>query len=364
MRRAVSAVVAALCGTAADAPAADEAHVLHLANRPEFIADDTVQRFEAETGIAVIYDVYPRDEALLEALRAGNPRRWDLVVAAAVPVLARGIAEGLFQPVEPETLGNYGNLDPWILSRLAVLDPDNRIAVPYLWSTDGLAINATRLAAADPDAPADSLALVFDPLAAERAGACGVVMEDAPEDAFPAALAWLGLDPDSREPHDLDRVGDLLARLKPLVRRLDDGDFVEALASGAACVGFGSSTEIGEAKSRAEQRATGVTLGYVIPKEPGRMRIDVMAIPAGAAHPDAARAFIDFILRPEIISDITDWTAAANPNLLAADFVDDDDKGDETVFPSEASRARLLLGRPLPPEAAAQRARIWARTQP
>ncbi len=93
------------------------------------------------------------------------------------------------------------------------------------------------------------------------------------------------------------------------------------------------------------------------------MWIDVLAIPTGAQHPDEARAFINFLLRPEIISTVTDWTGAVNPNSLAADFVDDD-KTDQTIFPSAESRARLFLDQPLTPETAALRARIWARTKP
>jgi putrescine transport system substrate-binding protein len=90
----------------------------------------------------------------------------------------------------------------------------------------------------------------------------------------------------------------------------------------------------------------------------------VLAIPAKAKNVEAARQFINFLLRPEIVSDITDWTGAANPNLLAADFVDDDDKGDETVFPSPTSWARLFLDRPHAGDVDKARARIWARSKP
>ena len=69
-------------------------------------------------------------------------------------------------------------------------------------------------------------------------------------------------------------------------------------------------------------------------------------------------------MRPEIVSDVTDWTGAANPNLLAADFVDDNNKNDETVFPSATSWGRLFLDRPLTADAEKTRARIWARSKP
>ncbi len=245
---------------------------------------------------------------------------------------------------------------------MASSDPGNRFGVPYLWGTAGLGINAARLQATLADAPLDSLSLVFDPALAARLG-CGVAMEDLPADAIPAALAFLGLDPTSQATHDLDQAGELLLKLKPLVRRLEPDDFVEALASGSVCVGFGSSIDIADARTQSEDRNAGVELNYVIPKERTRMWIDVLAIPVGATHSDEARQLIDFLLRPEIVSDITDWTGAVNPNVLATDFVDDD-KTDETVFPSPESRERLFLDRPPTQEASALRTRIWTRSKP
>jgi putrescine transport system substrate-binding protein len=358
---AVLPVFAAL--TDASGVAAEE-KTLHLVNRPDYIAEDTVQKFEAETGIKVTYDLYESDDAVLRGLRAGNKQGWDLVVLAAVPVLARAAAEHLVQPVQTGRLSNYANLDPDILAALSAYDPDNKLAVPYLWGTAGLAINKAKLAAVAPAAPLDSLALVFDPAEAAHAAACGVAIADVPEDAVPAALAFLGLDPTADDEHALGRAADLLMKLKPIVKRLPVNDFVDQLATGKICVGFGPSTAVSEASSQAGEQDDGPDITYVIPKEPVRRWIDVMTIPANAANPDAARAFIDYVLRPEIVSDITDWTGAANPNNLAADFVDEDDKSDESVFPSEASRRRLFLDKPHSADALKARARLWARTAP
>jgi putrescine transport system substrate-binding protein len=362
MRRIGSVAALAVVVAMAGGAASSQPRALHFANRPEFIADDTVQKFEAETGIAVTYDVYQSDGELVGALAEGDKPGWDLVVTSAVPVLAQAATRHLFQPVGRDRLANYGNLDRDILAKLAVWDPDNQLAVPYLWGTAGLGLDLARLRAALPDAPTDSLALAFDPALVARVG-CGVVVEDLPDSVLPAAQAWLGLDPLSLVPRDVERAGDLLARLKPLVRRLPADEFVEALASGSACIGFGASDDVTDARTKAEDRGNGVELTYVIPRERTRMWIDVLAIPAGAVHVEEARAFIDFVLRPEIISNITDWTGAVNPNTLATDFVDDD-KTDQTVFPSAESRARLFMDRPLSPEAAALRARIWSRTKP
>lgn len=347
------------------AAADDAARVLNFANRPDFLADDTIQKFEAETGIKINLSTYATDAELLSGLKSGKGG-WDLVVAGTVPVLMKGVADGLFQPVDPSKIGNYANVDPRMLERVVSADPGNRMAVPFLFGTTGLGVNLTKLKAVLGDAaPVDTLGLLFDPALNQKVATCGLAVQDAPGDVIPAALAFLGLDPTSQDDKDLARAGEVLQRVKPILRRLSANDFAEALASGTVCVGFGSSVQVTDAKTRASDRDNGVDLTYAVPRERARLWIDVLAIPAKAQNADAARQFINFLLRPEIVSDITDWTGAANPNLLAADFDDDDDdKNDETMFPSETAWGRLFLDRPLTLDAEKTRARIWARTKP
>jgi putrescine transport system substrate-binding protein len=344
--------------------AEDGPKILHFANRPDFIAEDTVQKFSAETGIKVTYDIYATDEAVLAALKAGNKPGWDLVVTSAVPNLSRAIADHALQPIDPGKLANIANLDPEIQKTLADIDPGNKFAVPYLWGSAGLGINAALLKQRMPDAPLDSLTLVFDPALAAHAAGCGIAMADTPEDGVPAILSFLGLDPATRDQHDLAKAGAVLESLKPFVKRLSADDFAAELGAGRLCVGFGPSTAVSDARTRADDLADGPDITYVIPKEHTRRWIDVLAIPAGAADIEAAYQFINYLLRPEIISDITDWTGAANPNMLATDFVDDEDKTDETVFPSAAARALLFLDKPLGAEATKARQRLWAHTRP
>ena len=347
------------------AAADDAARVLNFANRPDFLADDTIQKFEAETGIKINLSTYATDAELLSGLKSGKGG-WDLVVAGTVPVLMKGVADGLFQPVDPGKIGNYANVDPRMLERVVSADPGNRMAVPFLFGTTGLGVNLTKLKAVLGDAaPVDTLGLLFDPALNQKAATCGLAVQDAPGDVIPAALAFLGLDPTSQDDKDLARAGEVLQRVKPILQRLSANDFAEALASGTVCVGFGSSVQVTDAKTRASDRDNGVDLTYAVPRERARLWIDVLAIPAKAQNADAARQFINFLLRPEIVSDVTDWTGAANPNLLAADFDDDeDDKNDETMFPSETAWGRLFLDRPLTSDAEKTRARIWARTKP
>ena len=125
-------------------------------------------------------------------------------MAATVPVLMKGVGDGLFQPVDRTKIGNYANVDPAILDRVAPADPGNQMAVPFLFGTAGLGVNLTKLKDVLGDAPpTDTLALLFDPVLNKKAAACGLAMEDDPADGIPAALAFLGLDPTSQDDKDL-----------------------------------------------------------------------------------------------------------------------------------------------------------------
>src|SRR5581483_6780748 len=153
---------------------AEDDKVLNIYNWSDYIADDTVSRFEAETGIKVHYDVYDSNEVLEAKLSAGHSG-YDLVMPSASPYLARQITAGIYQKIDKSKLANYGNLDPQILASGANADPGNQYGVPYLWGTTGIGYNPKKVKAAlGPKAPTDSLKLIFDPASAKKLASCGI----------------------------------------------------------------------------------------------------------------------------------------------------------------------------------------------
>src|SRR6266849_10936 len=132
VRVVVSLLIAMLA--AAGTARAEDANVLNIYNWSDYIADDTVARFETETGIKVHYDVYDSNETLEAKLMAGHSG-YDLVVPSTSPFFARQIAAGVYQSLDRAKLANYGNLDPQILAAAANADPGNLYGVPYLWGT-------------------------------------------------------------------------------------------------------------------------------------------------------------------------------------------------------------------------------------
>ncbi|HEX7967259.1 MAG TPA: extracellular solute-binding protein, partial [Stellaceae bacterium] len=342
---------------------ADEPKVLNIYNWSDYIGDDTVSRFEAETGIKVNYDVYDSNEVLEAKLLAGHSG-YDLVVPSASPFLARQAVAGVYRKIDKAKLANYRNLDPQILAAAANADPGNQYGVPYLWGTTGVGYNPAKVQAVlGKKAPTDSLKLIFDPANAKKLGACGISLLDTPQEVFPAALAYLGRPPLSRDQQDLDKAVGTVMAIRPAVRKFHSSQYINDLANGDLCVAFGYSGDMLQAANRAAEAKNGVDIAYSIPKEGAMMFIDMMAIPKDAPHADNALKFIGFILRPEVIAAISDKVQYANPNTLATELVDEDIRTNPNIYPPPEVRARLFFDSPATPQYERLRTRAWTKVK-
>jgi putrescine transport system substrate-binding protein len=342
------------------AAGADEP-VLHVYNWSDYIAPDTIGNFEKETGIAVTYDVYDGNEVLEAKLLAGHSG-YDIVVPSASPYMARQIKAGAYRTLAKAKLPNWQNLDPQLLAIAATADPGNAHGVPYLWSVTGIGYNTAMLdRALGPDVPRDSLALLFDPVLAQKLEGCGIGLLDTPQEVFPAALAYLRLDPKSRDTSDLDRAADLIQLIRPHVRKFHSSQYINDLATGDLCVALGYSGDVIQARNRAQEAESGVEIAFRVPREGAQMSIDMLGIPADAPHPDNALRFIDYILRPKVIADITNAVSYPNPNLAAADYVKPEIRDDPGIYPPEGVRRLLYLPELAPRAYERLRTRLWTR---
>lgn len=358
-RRWVVALAAAMLPVGAQA----EAPQLHVYNWSDYIAPDTLAGFTRETGIAVTYDVYDSNEVLEAKLLAGHSG-YDVVVPSASPYLARQITAGAYLALDKRKLPNLKNLDPQMLEIAAIADPGNAYGVPYLWSVTGIGYNVAMLdRALGPAAPRDSLALLFDPAYARKLARCGIELLDTPQEVFPAALAYLGIDPKSRDPGDLDRAAALLERIRPYVRKFHSSQYINDLAAGDVCIALGYSGDVIQARNRAREAESGVEIAFRVPREGAQMSIDMLAIPKDALHPENGLRFIDYILRPKVIAAITDAVSYPNPNLAAAPFVAPAIRDDPGIYPPPSVKKLFYLALPAPRAYERLRTRVWNRVK-
>jgi putrescine transport system substrate-binding protein len=348
---------AALLGGAASAQAAG---ALNIFNWSDYIAEDTIANFQEETGIKVTYDVYDSNEVLDARLLTGRSG-FDVVVPSN-HFLAKQIEAGVYQELDHSLLPNMKNLDPALIAQLEEVGLGTRYAIPYMWGTNGIGYNVDKVKAIlGDDAPLDSWDLVFNPAIASQLASCGISMLDSGDDMLTSALGYLGLDPNSTSADDLKKAEDLLMSVRGSVRYFHSSRYISDLANGDICVAVGFSGDIFQAADRADEAENGVNIEYVIPKEGTQLWFDMMAIPKDAPNVANAHAFINYILRPEVVAPITDYVAYANPNKAANELIDQDILNDPSIYPTEDVMAKLYIAKPRP--LAAQRivTRSWNR---
>lgn len=335
--------------------------VLNIYNWNDYIAEDTLKRFTAETGIKVNYDLYDANETLDAKLRAGRSG-YDLVVPSASPFLAQQIPAGLYRPLDWAQIPNARNLDPEVMKELATYDPGNRHAVPWMWGTTGIGYNPDRILKIMPDAPIYSLKMLFDPAVVQRFRGCGVTILDSPTDVLPAALAFLKQNPDAQSEDSLKQAQDVVMRIRPYVRKWDSSDYINALANGDSCLVYGYSGDIKQAARRAAEAKRGVRVAYTIPAEGAVIGMDTWAMPVDAPNVANAHRFLDFVLRPEIAAANTNAIGYANAVPASLPLVDEAIRNDPTIYPPPEVRARLYAVSPARDRAYERlRTRAWTR---
>jgi putrescine transport system substrate-binding protein len=343
MRRAIAlsvlACAAALCQLMPIATQAQQNRV-NFYNWSDYIDQEVLKDFTRETGIDVTYDTFDANEVLETKLLAGKSG-YDLVVPTGY-FLERQINAGVFQKLDKAKLPNLAHVWPDIANRLATYDPGNQYAVNYMWGTTGIGYNVRK--ARDilkPGETIDSWKVVFDPDSLARFKDCGIHMLDSADDIFPAALNYLGLNPNSKDPADLQKAADLVTKVRPFVRKFHSSEYLNALAGGEICLVVGWSGDIKQAQKRAAEAKGGVEISYAIPKEGAPLFFDNLAIPKDARNAAGAHALIDYLQRPEVAARNSNFIAYANGNLASQKFIDKAILEDRSVYPDAATMQRL-----------------------
>ncbi|YCH21593.1 polyamine ABC transporter substrate-binding protein [Pseudomonas sp. D1-3] len=348
-----------LAGAVAGMAQAD-GKVLNVYNWSDYIAADTVAKFTKETGIKVTYDVFDSNETLEAKLFAGKSG-YDIVVPSN-NFLAKHIKAKVYQPLDKSKLPNWENLDKNLLKTVEVSDPGNQYAFPYMWGSIGIGFNPEKVRAALGDnAPVDSWDLLFKPENIEKLKACGVSFLDSPTEILPIALQYLGYDPTSTDPKQLKEAEALFLKIRPSVTYFHSSKYISDLANGNLCVAVGYSGDVYQAKARAEEAGDKVKVSYNIPKEGAGTFFDMVAIPADAENVESAYAFMNFLMKPEIMAEITNEVHFPNGNAKATPLVDEAIRNDPGVYPTQETMGKLYAFPDLPPAAQRAMTRSWTK---
>jgi len=354
-------VAGMVMAVSAGATAADK--TLHVYNWSDYIAPNTVPDFEKQSGIKVVYDVFDSNEVLEGKLMAGSTG-YDIVVPSS-SFLARQLQSGVFQPLDKSKLPNYKNLDPDLLKKVEQHDPGNKYAIPYLWATTGIGYNVDKVKAAlGKDAPVNSWDLVLKPENLEKLKSCGVSFLDAPEEIFATVLNYLGKNPNSSDAKDYSGAAtDLLLKLRPSIRYFHSSQYINDLANGNTCVAIGWAGDVLQAKNRAAAAKNGVNIAYSIPKEGALAFFDMLAIPKDAKNMDEAYQFLNYLMEPAVMANISNKIFYASGNKASVPLVEASVRDNPGIYPNAETMAKLFVLKVQDPKLDRVRTRAWTKVK-
>jgi putrescine transport system substrate-binding protein len=336
-----------------------DGRVLYVSSWAGYLGKQTIPDFESATGIRVFFDTFDTANTLEALLMAGDSG-YDLVTTST-DYFSREIKAGVYRPLDRGQLTNWGNLDPDVLTIAGRADPGNRHAVPYLHAILGFAYNVDMIRARMPDAPVDSLDMVFRPEIIRRFADCGITFVDTPSDVLPLALRYLGLDPNSSNAEDYEKATQLVLKVRPYIRAFDSNAFESDLMNKELCIAMCWASNLSMIRAAAQHAGLDVNLAFTVPREGANITYDALLIPAGARHLEAAHMFINFVLKPAVIARVTNDLHAGNNNRAANRYVDPKLLEDPTIYPSPAMQTRLYVQDEANAAIERIRSRAWTR---
>jgi len=336
------------------------AQEVRVYNWSDYIDEDLIAKFEEQTGLDLIYDVFDSNE-LLETKMLSGGSGYDVVVPTGT-FLQRQISAGAFQKLDKSKLPNLDNMWGVIQDRTAKYDPGNEYSINYMWGTTGIGANVGKVREVlGEDVAFDSVELVLNPENMEKLAECGVHFLDAPTEIIPMALNYIGEDPDSHDPEVIAKTEEVLTAVRPYIQKFHSSEYINALANGNICVAIGWSGDILQARDRAAEAGNDVEIVYNAPKEGAQMWFDQMAIPVDAPNPDGAHTFLNFIMDAENMAAASNYVYYANGNKASQEYLNDDVIGDPAIYPSQEALDNLFTTTPYPARVQRDVTRLWTK---
>jgi putrescine transport system substrate-binding protein len=329
----------------------DREKILYVDMGIDYIPHELIELFEDLTGIRVIVDIFDSNEILEAKLLAGGSR-YDMVFPTAWPNFSRQLKAGIYQKID-KTRIDRKIFDPDILARLSEDDQENDYAVPYQFGISGIGMDESIVDSLVPDAPKDSLAIIFDPVYAEKISKYRISLYESPSELFPAVLAYLGLNPESEKEEDIRKASEHLKKIRRYISKFTAYGF-EDIASGNACVTLSTSGDI--IRIRSDNKKPQVK--FFPPREGASLWVDVIAIPNGARHLRNVYAFMGFLFHPKVIAQVTNQTSRANAVTASAQFVTENLINDANIYPNAEIRKKCYTEKTLDPKIESLKTRL------
>lgn len=285
-------------------------------NWGEYLDPATIDMFEEETGIKVIYDEYETNEIMYPKVESGTSN-YD-VLCPSDYMIEKLLENDLLAEINFDNVPNKGNIGDQYYEQAKAFDPENKYTVPYCFGTVGILYNKTMV-----DEPIDSWDVLWDE---KYAG--NILMQDSVRDAFMVSLKRLGYSMNSLDTAELEQARDELIKQKPLTQAYVVDQVRDKMIGDEAAIGVIYSGEAIYTQRENEN------LEYVVPKEGSNVWIDCWVIPKASKNKENAEAFINFMCRPDIALMNFDYITYSTPNDAARELIEDEAiRNSEIAFP-------------------------------
>ena len=307
----------------------DAPKTLNLYNWSEYVDPELLVKFEEETGIKIVEDTFGSNEDLLGKLQ-GGATGYDVIVPSDYMV-AIMIEEGLLAELDHDQLTTLGDLDPTWTD--PPFDPGMGHCMPYFWGATGIGFSWN-----DWDEAPDSWSYIFDPeLAAEFDGQISFL--DDMRETIGAALIYLGYSINTVDEAELNEAKELILAVKPYLSSFDSDSFEDTLLTGETKLVMGWSGDVFTAQVEDEN------IDFAIPTEGAAKWMDNLCITADAGTDPGrlanAHLFLDFMNRPDIAAQNTNFVWYASPNKSAEEMINPEILDYPAIYPDAETFAKL-----------------------
>ena len=325
----------------------------------DYVAPATIEAFAKDTGIEINQAFYDSNE-VLEAKVLTGKSGFDLV-APSISNVGRQIKAGAYRPIDKSQIPNYNNIDPELLKLMSQVDPGNKYAVPYFRGINTLAINTEQVAKAlgDTPMPANEWDLVFNPQYTAKLKSCGISFFDSPTEQYPLVLKYMGKDPNSDNPADLEAANALLKQVRGDVKRFSSSGYIDGLANGDLCVAIGYGGDLNIAKRRAQEAGGKHNIQVLAPKTGVGIWIDSFMIPKDANNVANAHKYINYTLDPKVAAQNGNFVTYAPASKPARELMQKEFSDSPSIFPSDEVKAQSFVVLPKSPEMVKLQTRLW-----
>ena len=333
--------------------------VVNVFNWADYLDPQTIKNFEKETGIKVVYDTYDSASSV-EAKLSTGASGYDVVLTDELTSL-RLSKIGQLVELDRSKIPNWKNLDPKILKIMEQTDPGNKYNAPNYHGSFGIMYNVDKVKAIDPNAKFDSFQSLLDPAVLSKFSKCGVNLYDGVMEHYGMYMISKGRSGNLKTLADIKEAEAAFLKIRPSVRKIDGGDYVNGMANSEICVTTAFSGDFLSAMDKAAKSGVKVNLKFNIPKEGGMVWTDAWVIPKTSLHQEEAYKFINYMLDAKVAAMNTNKVKYPNAVVNSRPMIDKALLNNPVVYVSPDILGKMETYFDLPPVIEKPMTKSWNR---